>query len=87
MHKRCTRLAPVMSNYFKTRRDELGLTQRAVAESLGISTQAVSAWEDGTAYPRPKLWDGLASAFKVKPERIAKEVLKAARRESEALSA
>jgi hypothetical protein len=40
MHKRCTRLAPVMSNYFKTRRDELGLTQRAVAESLGISTQS-----------------------------------------------
>lgn len=76
-----------MNNYFKTRRDELGLTQRAVAESLGISTQAVSAWEDGTAYPRPKLWDGLARIFKVRAERIAKEVLKGARSESEAMSA
>lgn len=33
------------------RRKELGLTQNQLAKALGISFQAVSKWENGTAYP------------------------------------
>lgn len=33
-------------------RDELGLTQRQVAESLGITDQTVSNWERGLHPPR-----------------------------------
>ncbi len=33
------------------RRKELGLTQNQLAKSLNISFQAVSKWENGTAYP------------------------------------
>ncbi|MGN1103265.1 MAG: helix-turn-helix domain-containing protein, partial [Candidatus Coproplasma sp.] len=32
-------------------RKEKGLTQREVAETLGISNRTVSAWEQGRAYP------------------------------------
>lgn len=33
------------------RRRELGLTQNQLAKTLNISFQAVSKWENGTAYP------------------------------------
>ena len=33
------------------RRKELGLTQNQLAQKLNLSFQAVSKWENGSAYP------------------------------------
>ena len=36
------------------RRKELGLTQNQLAQKLNLSFQAVSKWENGSAYPDRK---------------------------------
>lgn len=45
------------------RRKELGLTQNQLAQSLNISFQAVSKWENGTAYPDIEMLPKLAAAL------------------------
>ena len=35
----------------KTLRKAAGVTQRGMAESIGVSVPAVCRWEDGTAWP------------------------------------
>lgn len=47
------------------RRRELGMTQNQLAQMLNISFQAVSKWENGTAYPDIVLLPGLAAALQV----------------------
>lgn len=70
----------ISSNFFLTRRTQLKLTQRAIAIQLDMTTAAVSKWEQpGGSLPQPQLWDRLAEVYKVSPERIASEILKAAR--------
>lgn len=45
------------------RRKELGLTQNQLAQSLNISFQAVSKWENSTAYPDIEMLPKLAAAL------------------------
>ncbi len=45
------------------KRKELGLTQNQLAGTLNISFQAVSRWENGTAYPDIEMLPRLASAL------------------------
>lgn len=45
------------------RRKELGLTQSQLAKSLHISFQAVSKWENGTAYPDIEMLPKLAATL------------------------
>ena len=45
------------------RRKELGLTQNQLAKSLGISFQAVSKWENNSAYPDIEMLPKLAAAL------------------------
>ena len=45
------------------RRRELGLTQNQLAKTLNISFQAVSKWENGTAYPDIEMLPRLAAAL------------------------
>lgn len=45
------------------RRRELGLTQRQLAKSLNISFQAVSKWENNSAYPDIEMLPKLAAAL------------------------
>lgn len=45
------------------RRKELGLTQNQLAQSLNISFQAVSKWENNTAYPDIEMLPKLAAAL------------------------
>lgn len=45
------------------RRKELGLTQNQLAQTLNISFQAVSKWENGTAYPDIQTLPKLAAAL------------------------
>ena len=40
-----------INQIIKEKRKQLGLTQENVAEYLGVSTPAVSKWENGTTYP------------------------------------
>lgn len=55
-----------ISQIVKEKRKHLGLTQENIAEYLGVSTPAVSKWENGTTYPDITLLPGLArlSAYK-----------------------
>ena len=46
-------------------RSEKGLTQRAVAENLGISPKAVSKWETGHGFPDVSLISKLSDLFGV----------------------
>ena len=41
------------------------MTQQAVAEAIGISAQAVSKWETGTALPDISVLVPLAALFRV----------------------
>lgn len=56
-------------NYLKTgevickRRKELGLTQSQLAQKLNLSFQAVSKWENGSAYPDITMLPKLAAAL------------------------
>lgn len=45
------------------RRKELGLTQNQLAKSLNISFQAISKWENNTAYPDIEMLPKLAAAL------------------------
>lgn len=44
------------------------MTQEFVAESLGVSRQAVSKWESGTTDPSTSNLLALAKLFRVSPE-------------------
>lgn len=48
----------------KEKQKQLGLTQENIAEYLGVSTPAVSKWENGTTYPDITLLPGLARLLK-----------------------
>jgi transcriptional regulator with XRE-family HTH domain len=57
--------------YLKRRREELGLTQRQVAERLGLTPQAVSSWENGDSFPRLSMLAAVASVYRVTPNDLA----------------
>jgi DNA-binding XRE family transcriptional regulator len=41
-----------MSSEFMNKRKSLGLTQRQIAETVGVTVQTVSNWETGTYQPK-----------------------------------
>ena len=53
-----------INQIIKEKRKQLGLTQENVAEYLGVSTPAVSKWENGTTYPDIMLLPALARLLK-----------------------
>lgn len=53
-----------ISQIIRKKRKYLGLTQENIAEYLGVSTPAVSKWENGTTYPDITLLPGLARLLK-----------------------
>ncbi len=50
------------------------MTQEFVAETIGVSRQAVSKWETGTSDPSTSNLIALAKLFKVSAEELIKEV-------------
>ncbi len=54
-----------LGNNIKKYRKEKDMTQEALAEHLGVSPQAVSRWENGTAYPDMEMIPSLANLFGV----------------------
>ena len=57
----------------KAHRMRCQMTQEFVAESLGVSRQAVSRWETGTADPSTSNLIALAKLFDVSPEELLRE--------------
>ena len=50
---------------FRSRRAAAGYTQEYVAETLGVSRQAVSKWENGTSEPSTANLMALAKLYQV----------------------
>ena len=54
-----------LQQHIRTLRKERGLSQEALAEALGVSRQAVTKWEDGSALPSTANLLALADFFAV----------------------
>ena len=55
-------------------RKRLGLTQDALAERLGVTAQAVSKWENGTADPSTSNLLKLAKLYGISPEDLIRSI-------------
>jgi len=58
----------------KTHRMRCNMTQEFVAESLGVSRQAVSKWENGTSDPATSNLLALAKLFGISAQELLREV-------------
>lgn len=65
-----------LGEVIKKHRTELHMTQEFVAESLGVSRQAVSKWESGKSDPSTSNLIALASLFEISVEDLLKEIKK-----------
>ena len=65
-----------IGNKIKTLRKQRGITQEQLAQSLGISFQAVSKWENNIALPDITLAPALASYFGVTMDELFEYNLK-----------
>ena len=63
-----------LAQVIKNHREEKGYTQEFVAESLGVSRQAVSKWEKGTTEPSTSNLFALAKLFDMPIEEFMKEI-------------
>ncbi|MBQ7874038.1 MAG: helix-turn-helix transcriptional regulator [Oscillospiraceae bacterium] len=59
----------------KELRTERNMTQEFVAESLGLSRQAVSKWENGTSEPSTTNLIAIAKLYGVEPEELLKKLV------------
>ena len=55
-------------NLIRTLRQRRGLTQKTLAEQIGVSDKAVSKWERGCGLPDPALLSSLAEALNTDAE-------------------
>ena len=67
-------VAKSLGEALKENRIRCQMTQEFVAESLGVSRQAVSKWETGTADPSTSNLLALAKLFGVSAEELLKSV-------------
>ena len=58
----------------KEHRTQCKMTQEFVAETLGVSRQAVSKWENGTSDPSTSNLIALAKLFGISAEELLREV-------------
>ena len=59
----------------KELRTEKNMTQEFVAESLGVSRQAVSKWENGTSEPSTSNLIAIAKLYEIAPEELLKKLI------------
>lgn len=55
----------ITADTIRTLREQQGLTQRALAEAVGVTDKAVSKWESGRGLPDTSLIESLAAALGV----------------------
>ena len=65
--------AKSLGEVLKRHRTECRMTQEFVAETLGVSRQAVSKWESGLSDPSTTNLMALAKLFHMTPEDLLKE--------------
>ena len=58
----------------KNHRQRCQMTQEFVAESLGVSRQAVSKWENGASDPSTSNLIALGKLFKISPEELLQDI-------------
>ena len=63
-----------LGEVLKQHREECKMTQEFVAESVGVSRQAVSKWENGTSDPSTSNLIALAKLFDLSAEELLHEV-------------
>ena len=63
-----------LGEVLKDHRTRCSMTQEFVAESLGVSRQAVSKWENGTADPSTSNLLKLARLYGISPEDLIRAV-------------
>lgn len=66
--------AKTLEGVIKKHRMECQMTQEFVAETLGVSRQAVSKWENGSFDLSTTNLIALASLFDITPEEMLKEI-------------
>lgn len=59
-----------IGGFIATKRRELGLTQQQLADRLCVSFQAISKWENGTAYPNVEILYDLGTVLGVTVDEI-----------------
>ena len=64
--------AKSLGESLKENRIRCKMTQEFVAETLGVSRQAVTKWENGTSDPNTTNLIALSRLYKVKPEDLLK---------------
>lgn len=70
--------AKTLGEVLKAHRTDCKMTQEFVADTLGVSRQAVSKWESGRADPSTSNLIALAKLFGTAPEQLLREVGSAA---------
>lgn len=70
--KAATRIS--LGEAIKEHRTRCKMTQEFVAESLGVSRQAVSKWENGTSDPSTSNLIALAKLYGISAEELLKQV-------------
>jgi DNA-binding XRE family transcriptional regulator len=65
-----------LGDALRQHRTECKMTQEFVAETLGVSRQAVSKWENGTSDPTTSNLIALAKLYGVSAEELLKEIEK-----------
>lgn len=63
-----------LGEVLKEHRTRCAMTQEFVAESLGVSRQAVSKWENGTADPSTANLMRLSKLYGISPEELIRSV-------------
>ena len=63
-----------LGEVLKEHRTRCGMTQEFVAEAMGVSRQAVSKWENGTADPSTSNLLKLAKLYGITPEELIRAV-------------
>ena len=63
-----------LAETLKAHRMRCQVTQEFVAESLGVSRQAVSKWETGTSDPSTSNLIALAKLYGIEPEELLRDI-------------
>ncbi len=74
VRKEKSNLKRSLGEVLKQHREDCKMTQQFVAESIGVSRQAVSKWENGTSHPSTSNLISLAKLFQSSVEDLLHEV-------------
>ena len=70
-----TEIKKSLGETLKEKRSNCKMTQEFVAESLGVTRQAVSKWESGTSDPSTSNLLALCKLYGISPEELLKNVI------------